>query len=271
MPLDDREKKLLTLLVALATRVENQMRQIGRQALTPIYLLLRRLVLQLSDTGLFRQYEWARLRLQARQILMRLSESFSGELLSRLNLLERSTRQVAADHVNRRELLPISPRTMADTAASTNVLGSTLAEQFDRRGSGNLFVERHLQDLDKTVQAGLLNDRRTTQIADDVIGVTTVRGVERAVLTTGSAARRAVARLQNFVAASVWSVINRETVDVWRGSGPREWVWISVLDPATCPVCRPLNNQTRPTPAGFGISPPAHPNCRCVILPRGLT
>ena len=270
MPLDDKEKKLLTLLVALTSRAENQLRLAGRQTLVPIYVLLRRLVLQLSATGAFRQYEWLRLRDQARRILMSLSDSFSGELLARLNLMEPGLRQIAADHINR-PLPPTLPqRTMAETAAATVVLGASLSRQF-APGTTNLFVERHLQDLDRTVQQGLIVDRPTADIADDVIKVTTIRGEERGILSTGSAARRAFSKLRNFAAAAVWSVVNREAISVWETGGPREWIWIAVLDPATCPICRPLANQVRPTPAGFGIEPPAHPNCRCVILPRGIT
>ena len=271
MPLDDKEKKLLTLLVALTSRVENQLRLVGRQTLVPIYVLLRRLVLQLSATGVFRQYEWLRLRDQARRILMRLSDSFSSELLARLNLMEPGVRRIAADHINR----PLPPatlpqRTMAETATDTVVLGVPLSQQF-APGTTNLFVERHLEDLDRTVQQGLLADRSTADIADDVIKVTTIRGEERGILATGSAARRAASKLRNFAAAAVWAVVNREAISVWETGGPREWIWIAVLDPATCPICRPLANQVRPTPAGFGITPPAHPNCRCVILPRGVT
>jgi len=270
MPLDDKEKKLLTLLVVLTGRVENQLRQVGRQTLVPIYILLRRLVLQLSTTGIFRQYEWLRLRDQARLILMRLSDSFSSELLARLNLMEPGLRRIAADHINR-PLPPALPqRTMAETATATVVLGAPLSQQF-APGATNLFVERHLEDLDRTVQKGLMADRSTADIADDVIKVTTIRGEERGVLGTGSAARRAASKLRNFAAAAVWAVVNSETSRIWQTGGPREWIWIAVLDPATCPICRPLANQVRPTRAGFGIEPPAHPNCRCVILPRGVT
>jgi hypothetical protein len=272
MPLDDKEKKLLTLLVALTTRVENQLRQVGRQTLVPIYVLLRRLVLQLSATGAFRQYEWLRLRDQARRILMRLSDSFSSELLARLNLMEPGLRRIAADHINR-PLLPatLPQRNMAETATTTVVLGVPLSQQFAPTATTNPFVERHLQDLDRTVQQGLIADRSTADIADDIIKVTTIRGEERGILATGSAARRAASKLRNFAAAAVWAVVNRETSRIWETGGPREWIWIAVLDPVTCPICRPLANQVRPTRAGFGIEPPVHPNCRCVILPRGVT
>ena len=270
MPLDEKEKKLLTLLVALTSRVENQLRLLSRQTLVPIYVLLRRLVLQLSSAGIFRQYEWLRLRDQARKILMSLSDNFGGELLARLNLMEPGVRHIAADHINK--VLPpaATQRTMADTAATTVVLGAPLSQQF-APGVTNLFVERHLQDLDRTVQQGLIAERPTADIANDIIQVTTIRGEERGVLNSGSAARRAVAKLRNFAAAAVWAVVNRETISIWETAGPREWIWIAVLDPVTCPLCLPLANQVRPTPAGFGFAPPRHPQCRCVILPRGGT
>jgi hypothetical protein len=201
---------------------------------------------------------------------MRLSDSFSGELLARLNLMEPDLRRIAAGHINR-PLPPALPqRTMADTAATTVVLGAPLSQQF-APGTTNLFVERHLQDLDRTVQQGLIANRSTADIADEVIKVATIRGEERGILATGSAARRAVSKLRNFAAAAVWAVVNRETLNIWETAGPREWIWNAVLDPVTCPICRPLANQVRSTPAGFGVAPPAHPNCRCVILPRGVT
>ncbi|MFZ9960555.1 MAG: phage minor head protein [Candidatus Limnocylindrus sp.] len=46
------------------------------------------------------------------------------------------------------------------------------------------------------------------------------------------------------------------------------WLWEAVLDPRTCPICRPLDGTRAASPEEFPEGPPPlHPLCRCIVVP----
>jgi SPP1 gp7 family putative phage head morphogenesis protein len=56
---------------------------------------------------------------------------------------------------------------------------------------------------------------------------------------------------------------------LWRASGVVTGVkWQTAVDELVCDICGPLHNQTGDIETGInGMLPPAHPRCRCWILP----
>lgn len=62
---------------------------------------------------------------------------------------------------------------------------------------------------------------------------------------------------------------------VLRGALPvgAKKTWVTAIDERVCPTCRPMDGQTVPFKESFSLGgarlmvPPAHPNCRCLIVP----
>ena len=272
MPLDERDKALLIALVAAARRVEREVTTVARSSLITAFLEARRLVLSIGAAGIFRAYQWRRLQPQLLELFRPANRTIGTELILQLDNMRTPVQAAAAKFIR----LPTPPATtpaFTATAARTRVLGTTVLEEFDDRTGTSPFMQRQARAVDRTVQSGLLTNRTTTEIADDVIKVTTVRGVTRAVAKAASTFRTALQRTTNFITAAAWDVVNTETVETFTrasaiADGPIQWEWIAVLDPATCPICAPLAGQVRSSPDAFGGRPPRHPNCRCVLLPR---
>ena len=284
MPLDERDKALLIALVAVARRVEREVTTVARSSLITAFLEARRLVLSIAAAGIFRAYQWRRLQPQLLELFRPANRTIGTELILQLDNMRTPVQAAAAKFIR----LPTPPTTtpaFTATAARTRVLGTTVLQEFDDRTGTSPFMQRQARAVDRTVQSGLLTNRTTTEIADDVIKVATVRGVARAVAKAASTFRTALHRTTNFITAAAWDVVNTETVELFTRapqSSPASptsaggtavaairWEWIAVLDPATCPICAPLGGQIRATPNDFGVRPPVHPRCRCVLLPRG--
>jgi len=289
MPLDEEDQSYVFALLILARRVEKSVAAGIRVPLHTSFLAIRRLVLGLGAATIFRAYQWQQLRGQVMELLVPLNDALGGRLISELHDLAPKVRSRAGRKAG------IEPRPLrrdaVGTAQQTRVLGTSVFEEFDRSRGTSPFIRRQQIELEKTVQSGLLASKSTEQIADDVIGVTRRAGQEVPVVRTGSMARRVLNRVTNFIAGAVWDVVNTETIDVFDEAAARAdapdtpldganaqpagrgvmWEWVAVLDPATCPICAPLGGQVRSSRNGFGYMPPVHPNCRCVLLPRGLT
>lgn len=57
---------------------------------------------------------------------------------------------------------------------------------------------------------------------------------------------------------------NNAAQDSYRAAGISKVEWLTEKDDRTCEICGPLDGKQFPV---GGISAPAHPNCRCTILP----
>lgn len=57
---------------------------------------------------------------------------------------------------------------------------------------------------------------------------------------------------------------NAAAQDSYRAAGVTQIEWLTEADDKTCEICGPLDGQRFPV---GGISAPAHPNCRCTVLP----
>lgn len=272
MPLDEEDQGYVYALLILARRVEKSVAAGIRVPLHTSFLAIRRLVLGLGAASIFRAYQWQQLRAQVPELLVPLNDAVGGQLITELHDLAPKVRARAGRKAGI-EPTPIR-RDVVATAQRTRVLGTSVFEEFDRSRGTSPFIRRQQIELEKTVQSGLLANKTTEQIADDVIGVTRRAGQEVPVVRTSSMARRVLNRVTNFIAGAVWDVVNTETIDVFDeaaaqapgdgappSSGAIEWEWIAVLDPATCPICAPLGGQRRSSRNGFGVTPPVHPNC----------
>ena len=267
---EKRQEKLLLLLLALATDTERRVFIPQRRRIMVIMRQLRRIVQRMSPTGSFRTYEWARLKPLVLPLLNELSWSLRNQLLRELQPLIPEVQDAAADFINPLETDPpvLVPRTQEELAkTTTDGTSNVLLVMFGAQLAASRYSLKLSEDLDKKVQGMIMRGATTQEIADQVVKVIQYKGKPTTVLNSGSYASQVMNRVKNTVAGAAWSAVSNELLTAMQDVEVNTWVWNAVLDPETCPICRPLDKQTRAKPGLFPYSPPVHPNCRCAVLP----
>jgi HK97 family phage portal protein len=81
-------------------------------------------------------------------------------------------------------------------------------------------------------------------------------------------------RAERIARTEVMRAENRGTLEAWRQQGVKSKQWMTFEDDRTCEICRDLDGTAIPADGDFfqsdfagGSSPPAHPNCRCRMVP----
>ncbi len=166
--------------------------------------------------------------------------------------------------LNNFELIREDPAVDPDVfAARVEVVSIPLSELFRRR-SPSPFMNMLLRVVDAKVRQEMLRPE-PRGFADRVFGRTGPgkRPNSRDTSTIQSGFRKV---LRANTAAAVWSSINFHTAAVYPDRNNVRWRWITRLDELTCRVCRPRHNVIYAT---WDDAPawPAHPRCRCVLLP----
>jgi hypothetical protein len=120
--------------------------------------------------------------------------------------------------------------------------------------------------LDTSVLAAILrdepNDRLTSHLFTTTPSGPTIR--------KGTVANAWVERLRATNSALLWSLVPSVQTEAaaLADPPPRAWRWNAILDPDTCPICRPLHKTLAATPEDFPHGPPPlHPLCRCIPIP----
>lgn len=108
--------------------------------------------------------------------------------------------------------------------------------------------------IDKKVRAGFLGNLTNKQIADEIGSIYKASKSELRAI-----ARTAVMSMAQETHNAIWDAND----DVIVG-----WVWDASMDFRVCPICAPLDGIKKKKRSDFPKSAPAHPNCRCMILPR---
>lgn len=259
-------KSFIEELARLAGSTEREVEATIRWVLARVMLDLRRLVQRLSPDGAFRIYQWQQLEREALPLLAPLARQLGATLPSQLSLMEPGVRGLAAKLLGLPAPAP-RYRPPAVIAEQTVVGSATIAETIGTEIAQARFAAKQAAELDQLVRTELLRETPTREIADKVIKVTTRRGQPTPIIQTGSFANRILNRVKNMVSGAVWAVTNGNLQEVWKEANPPRWRWNAVLDPATCPICAPLDNEEQDSVEAFPYQPPVHPNCRCVILP----
>ena len=267
---EKRQEKLLLLLLALSRDTERRVIIPQRIRVMLSMRKIRRLVQRMTSTGTFRTFEWTRLQPLILPILNELSWSLRNTLLSEIQPLIPEVQDLAADFVSPLETTPpvLIPRTQEELSRTlTDGTSTTLLVLLGSQLGASRYSLQMAKDLDNKVRGLIMADTPTQEIADQVVKVVQSKGKPAAVLKSGSFASKVITRVKNTVAGATWSAVSNELLAVTKDLEVNTWVWNAVLDPNTCPVCRPLHKQTRPKPGLFPLSPPVHPNCRCAVLP----
>ena len=267
---EKRQEKLLLLLLALALQTENLVNGAYRPKLVNSMRKLRRLIQQMSPTGQFRALEWNRIAPQTLPLLEEITAAMRESMLPEIQQLLPEVQDAANDFMRPEETEPqeITPVTQEQLLNTLQIAGagSLLVMLGNRRGI-NRFTLGMASDLHKMVTSMILAEKTTQEISDKVLKLITSKGKVVAKVNTGSFANRMWTRSKNTVAAAVWDGVSRQLRQTFGDATPDEWVWNAILDPRTCPICRPLAGQRRPTQYGFVRLPPIHANCRCAVLP----
>lgn len=240
-----------------------------------IYALLLR---ELPEGRLERYMRWRQLRTRITLELLAVNDTLATQLFNRLAASE----LVVTDVARRYFALPpgaISPRPLTEVLDTTRVVGVPVSGLFVRNARTGLspFVLQLLQLLEKSVVGAFFMDPPTGELASKVIGSRVSAGRQVPVAAKGTVANNWRERMQSIVAAALWGTVQpaaeRAAAAVSASDAPQrqllEWRWNAVLDPKTCPVCRPLNGRIEQQIDDFPQGPPPlHPRCRCVLIPE---
>lgn len=266
----------LRQLAQALTRLEDLTTPEAKDVLYELALRIYALLLRLLPEGRMERYmQWSLIRAEILIELQSASAALGAQLYSRIAAAEMVVREPTATFYDiPLEALP--PRPLETLLDSTIVLGTPISTLYtpDPATGYSPFTLQLMRLLERSVLALFFQEASTAEIANRVMGQRMVGGVPRPLPSRGTVANAWVERYRAIVAASLWSVVTPtqlRAVAALRLLGaptPTLWVWNAILDPRTCPICRPLDGTTAPTPDAFPRgAPPLHPLCRCIVLP----
>lgn len=267
-------------LAQAITRQEDLSDEESRDVLFELALRIYALLLrELPEDRLERYMRWRQIRARVTLDLLALNDNFAAQLFSRLAAAELQVSDIARTYFQ----LPVgalTPRPITQVLDTTRVVGVPVSSLFVRnpRTGTTPFVVQMLQLLERSVVGMFFTDPPTAEVAAKVIQTRTSAGRQVPVAAKGTVANNWRERLQSIVAAALWSTVQpaaeRAAAAVEAQAQDRvgpvllQWRWNAVLDPKTCPVCRPLDGRIENSPGDFPQGPPPlHPRCRCVLIP----
>ena len=283
------DEYLRELAVAI-TRNEDLTNADARDVLYELALRIYALLLRdLPATRFERYLRWPELRRQIVLWLLDANDLLRESLLSRLI----ATETLVLTPVQRYFRLPegaVSPRPVTEVLDATRVVGTSVSRLFTPNATTGItpFVAQLLQLLERSVVGMFFTDPSTEEVARKVVGTRTTNGRDVPVVSKGTVANAWAERYRSISAAALWAPVTpaqeraaevlaaASSQPIPPGAQPapplqqlRQWRWNAVLDPRTCPVCRPLHQTVAPTPQAFPRgAPPLHPLCRCITLPE---
>lgn len=271
-------EEYLRELAQAITRQEDLNDEEARDVLYELALRIYALLLrELPDERLERYMRWRQIRTRIVLELLSVNDQLAQQLHNRMA----ATELLVSDVARRYFQLPIGavpPRLLIEVLDTTRVVGVPVAGLFVRNPRTGLtpFVTQLLQLLERSVVGMFFTDPPTAELAAKVIGVRISVGRQVPVAAKGTVANAWRDRVQSIVAAALWGTV-QPAIDraaaaaVQTPTAPQllQWRWNAVLDPRTCPVCRPLHRRIEAAPDDFSQGPPPlHPRCRCVLIPE---
>lgn len=245
---------------------DRESRDILFEVAARIYGILLR---ELPEDQLSRTLQFRQLRAQVALQVVDAQERIATLLLSRITATERLVTDIVREFYELgNDLLP--PRPIIEVLDNTLVVGQSVSTLFASTGTGlSPFSQQLLRLFERSVNAGLFTEQPTRDIAERVIS-TRGRGAQLVFRATrGTIANAWRERLRAITGAALWGLVTPAQVRAnAETSRATSWRWNAILDPRTCPICRPLHNTVAATPFSFPLGPPPlHPRCRCVLIP----
>lgn len=261
-------------LASAITRAEDTTDEEAQSILYELALRIYALLLaRLPTTSFERQLIWPELRRELLPLLLTANDSIARSLFSRLIPTEVAILSTTLSYYG---LAPrvLPPRPLTEVLERTEVLTTPLSRLFSRDSTGTSpFTLQLLRLLERSVLAAIIRDVPTPEVVATIIGTRTRSGRTTAVPRRGTVANAWRERTRAITAAALWALVTpsqqrASTAAATTGVSTSSWQWVAVLDPRTCPVCRPLDGTTAPAPEAFPRgAPPLHPLCRCVVIP----
>lgn len=264
-------------LAQAITRQEDLTDSEARDVLYELALRIYALLLAQLPEGRFDRYMmWPQLRRQLLPWLFQVNDTLAQVLLSRVAAMETLVLPTV-EQMFGLQTGQLTPRPLTQVLDETLIVGTRLSRLFTPAPvTGNTpFVTQLLQLLERSVVGMFFEDPKTPQVAQKVVGSRTVAGREVPVVTKGTVANAWRERFRSITAAVLWAPVTpaaQRAAEIARLRGTvsqLQWRWNAVLDPRTCPRCRPLHGRVEDTPDAFPEGPPPlHPLCRCVLIPQ---
>ena len=272
---DDYLRELAQAITRQEDLNDEEARDVLFELALRIYWLLLR---ELPEERLERYMTWRQLRSRITLELLAINDTLASRLYSRLAATELLVSEIANTYFQ----LPsgtVKPRPVTEVLDRTRVVGVPVSTLFTRnpRTGVSPFVTQMLQLLERSVVGMFFTDPPTAEVAAKVIQTRTAVGRQVPVAAKGTVANNWRERLQSIVAAALWGTVQpaaeRAATAAAAVDAPQrqllEWRWNAVLDPKTCPVCRPLHGRIEQQIDDFPQGPPPlHPRCRCVLIPE---
>lgn len=259
------DEQLIEALARLLTRTEDRTAAELTPLLQQLALRIRALLLTLPTEGdVVRTILYNNLRPRLLPLLQDFTTAYYAALRFALPPLATDLERTIARYLN---VTPQPPRSLQELLTTATVLSrpanTLLAPGPNGISPFTLQLERL---LNTSIRAALFRGTRTPAIADLITPQNTRRRPAR-----GTVANAWLDRTTATTASIFWSLVTPTTQQAARTSDNpvSVWIWNAVLDPRTCPICRPLDGTTASDPRSFPNGPPPlHPYCRCIIIPR---
>lgn len=263
---DEFIRALAQALTPLEDATDAEVRQIIYELAARIYALL---LFELPEGQLERQLSWPQLRQRIIGLLGGVNDAIAQLLFSRIAGAE----AVVTDPVAERYGVSVRPRPVTEALDNAMVLGASIPQLFTRPPDSDVspFMLQLLRLLERSVMPLMMSDASTDAIGRRVIERRMRGGRAIPIGSRGTVANAWRERVKAITSAALWSVVTpaqlRASSMVDRAT-EEGWEWRAILDPRTCPVCRPLDGTRAREPEDFGEGPPPlHPFCRCIVVP----
>lgn len=260
-------------LASAITRQEDLTNAEAQEVLYELALRIYALLLAtLPATSFERQLRWPTIRRQLLPQLLEANARLANLLITRLEATEPLVLRTSERYFDLPpESLP--PRPTPTLLSTTQVVGTSVEALFTPSPTTGLspFVAQLLRLLERSIFAGVFGEATTPEVAAALLTPQTRAGTTSLVAGRGTVANAWRERFRSIVAAALWGLVTpaqlRAAEAAPASTQPLEWRWNAVLDPRTCPICRPLHNTVAPDPRSFPRgAPPLHPLCRCIVI-----
>jgi hypothetical protein len=284
---EQENEEYLRLLWLLLRESEVKLQDVTR----PLLLLLlwqfrNQLLATFPTTGQSRQLQVSSLIKSLEGPLGRYNDQFREVLIRELEIVDSSS-AIEASKFAQYEL-PLTrrdytPRKGDDLLKTTRASGMTLYRYLTKDARGiSPFMRNHMRAARAKVDAGIMRGDSSIEIARSIVAERTVRGYIQPINSRGTLYALLRNRDTALIANTVWDVSGYAEREVFarqqylttrKGKPPSAefipngWVWNAILDPQTCPICRPLHLTRYASISDAPYRPPVHPRCRCRLLP----
>jgi hypothetical protein len=264
----ETDEEYLRALALLTTRAETLLNTSIYPLLLALIIRIRPLLTTLPDSSISRQLEYTRLRRTIATEIQITSNAIFALVRPALNALEPQALSVSARYFNATN--PLQPRFNAEILQQTRIGPQSLLTLFTPAATGlSPFTLQFLNLLERSLQPRFLTNTPTTEILEALVPFRT-RPRPTPIPAKGTLLSSWRSRITAITSAAFWAVVYaaQQRAASVSPRRPEGWRWNAILDPKTCPICRPLHNTTAEAPWSFPEGPPpVHPQCRCVVLP----